>query len=97
MEFVKRRLVELLGVRRDKVAQAMPLEIRPQLLDRIKLGSVRWQGLQAQARVVCQQLADFRPAMHIASVPDDDDRAAQMLEQWPHKPVNGDRLEMVVD
>lgn len=75
----------------------MPFEISPDLLDRVEFRSVGGERFEVQAREVGLQLAYFRTAVHVASVPDHNDRATEMFKELPHEPSNCHGFKVIVD
>lgn len=88
--------VEIGHILGSEVAQFAPLEMGPEVLDRIQHGRVGWQGLEFQPRMGRLEGADRHPPVAGPAVPDQDDRAAEVPQQVPDEVGDGVLVEILV-
>lgn len=96
IEFLEQSLFEFGRVVRGEVRHFVPLDVTPDLLDGVELGSIRRQQFDLEARVVGHEFADRFAFVHAASIPDQDHRASKMLQQLANEPGDRGRFEMIV-
>lgn len=85
MEVFASDLVELPDIRRSEVGQLGVFEVIPQLFDGIQFRCVGRQPLQLQSGEPPKQLTNRLAFMHIAPIPQHDDRPPQVAEQRPQE------------
>jgi hypothetical protein len=91
------RPVEFDGIVGCKVIQPRPLQVRPQVLDRVQFGCIRRQGFELQSGMIGQEGLDVRSAMSAPAVPDDDDSTAEMPQQLPQDRGDTPSAERAID
>ena len=69
----------------SEVGHPVVLQVLPEILDRIELGSIRRESLQPQTRKTPQKLADRLTLVHRAAIPHHDDWAAQVTQKGADK------------
>lgn len=78
-------LIRVARIPGGEVAQDPILDVVPQLLDRVQFRGIGRQAFEVQARVVGQDLADGIALVYGAVVPDGDDRATQVTQEFPEE------------
>jgi len=73
--------VQVVCILGDVVAQLGPLQMRPQILDRVDLRSIWRQRYKLESGMVCQNGLHCRAAMRRPAVPYHNDAVAEMAEQ----------------
>ena len=74
----------------------VPLEVVPDLLDRVEFGGVLWERLDMQPRIVLKQFSDRWTFVDAPLVPKQDDRTAQVAQQLTQELGHVESLEIVL-
>jgi hypothetical protein len=90
-------IIEVEEVVGDEVGAVSELEVAPELFDGIEFGSVGREPFEGEPRVSFQELADGGAFVHRSVVPDDNDPAGQLLQEFAEEGGDPGRVVGAVD
>ena len=93
-------VVEVFAVSGDEIATMSVFEMAPELFDGVEFGSVGREPFEREPGEAFQQFADSGAFVHRAVVPDDEDLAGDLSEEFAEEVgdaggIEGDRKSVV--